>query len=178
MPATDHSRVRRAVKAVAIAASVALAVGSLGGAITIVREYRHFLADGPAAGPSGSVDFFLRAAEVGTADQFLHGLAQARLPLDADVTYVAPVAGCSRLKFWQTYYVASYLMYPRRVWPIAWCETPGARECEPFPAVTDLAATIHERGARYVLIAGEQELPVNHVRAHRLSPSLTLFDLP
>jgi hypothetical protein len=178
MPATERSRVGPAVRTVANVASLALATGLLGGAFTIVKEYRHFLEEGPTAGPLASVDFYLRSAGMGTSDQFLHGLAQARLPLDADVTYVAPVAGCSRLKFWQTYYVASYLMYPRRVWPIAWCETPGARECEPFPAVTDLAATIHERGGRYVLIAGEQKLPLDHVRAHRLSPSLTLFDLP
>ena len=83
----------------------------------------------------------------------------------------------SRLKFWQTYYVASYLMYPREVWPIAWCETPGARECDLFPAVTDLAGVIHERGTRHVLVAGQQDLPFDHVRAHQLSPSLTLFDL-
>jgi hypothetical protein len=115
---------------------------------------------------------------MGTSEEFLRGLARARLPLDADVTYVAPVAGSARLKFWQTYYVASYLMYPRRVWPIAWCDSPaGAHECEPFPAVTDLAAVVRARGARYVLIAGHQDVPLDHARTYPLSPSLTLLDL-
>jgi hypothetical protein len=157
-------------------AAFALALGSLGGAVTITREYGKFLAERPHPGPLATVDFFLRSAEVGHADEILDGLARAGLPMDADVTYVAPVSGRSRLKFWQTYYVASYLMYPRQVWPIAWCDAPGARECEPFPAVNDLPAVIRDRGARHVLIAG-QNLPINFVRAHPLSPSLTLLDL-
>lgn len=159
-----------------MAAVVALAAGSLGGAYTIGREYKKFLADRPEPGPLATVDFFLRSAEVGHADEFLDGLARAGLPMDADVTYVAPVSGRSRLKFWQTYYVASYLMYPRQVWPIAWCDAPGARECESFPAVNDLAAVIRDRGARHVLMAG-QNLPIDFIRAHPLSPSLTLLDL-
>jgi hypothetical protein len=161
---------------VAMTAAVALAVGSLGGAYTIGREYGKFLADRSDPGPLATVDFFLRSAELGHADQFLEGLARAGLPMDADVTYVAPVSGGSRLQFWQTYYVASYLMYPRQVWPMAWCDAPGARECEPFRAVNDLAAAIRDRGARHVLMAG-QNLPISYIRAHPLSPSLTLLDL-
>jgi hypothetical protein len=42
--------------------------------------------------------------------------------------------------------------------------------------VSDLAAVIRDRGARHVLMAG-QNLPINYVRAHPLSPSLTLLDL-
>jgi hypothetical protein len=176
MPAIEPVQIDPWARVVAVTAAVALAVGSLGGAITICREYRNFLADRPDPGPLATVDFYLRSAEVGHAAEFMDGLERAGLPMDADVTYVAPVSGRSRLKFWQTYYVASYLLYPRQVWPIAWCDVPGARECEPFQAVNDLSAAIRDRGARHVLVAG-QNLPINFVRAHPLSPSLTLLDL-
>jgi hypothetical protein len=176
MQGTEQFQVSAGARVVAFAATVALGVGSLGGAITIGREYGNFLADRPEPGPLATVDFFLRSAEVGHAEEFLDGLARSGLPLDADVTYVAPVSGSSRQKFWQTYYVASYLMYPRKVWPIAWCDAPGAQECEPFPAVTDLGAAIRDQGARHVLMAG-QNLPIAYVRAHPVSPLLTLLDL-
>jgi hypothetical protein len=42
--------------------------------------------------------------------------------------------------------------------------------------VNDLSAAIRDRGARHVLVAG-QNLPINFVCAHPLSPSLTLLDL-
>lgn len=178
MPATEDRRHVRRIKGVAAATTVALAVGFAWGEVTIVRQYQRFLREGTAGGPSATVDWFLQSAGMGTSEELLNGVALARLPADVDVAFVAPVSRISRQDFWQTCYVSSYLLYPRRVWGVAWCD-PGAETgmCETFPAASDLVAAVSAHSARYVLLVGDVELPLTHVRTHRLSSSLTLLDL-
>ena len=169
----------RAVKSLAAATVLAFAVGLSAGAVTIVRQDRYFLADQTTKGPDATADWFLQSAGMGTSEEFLRGIARAQLPRDADVAYVAPVSGSSGPDFWQTYYIASYLLSPRAVSVIAWCEGPAAAatRCELFSAVTDLAATVAASGAHHVLVAGDHEVPLDRVRAHRISHRLTLLDL-
>ena len=159
--------------------ALALAVGFAWGAVTIVRQDRRFLQMRTPPGPSATVDWYLRSAGMGTSEDLLRGVALAGLPIDADVAYVAPVSGRLRQSNWLTYYLAGYLLSPRRVWAIAWCEPPASVEaCVPFSAVTDLPAAVAARGARHLLVAGNHEVPLSYTRAHRLSSSLTLLDLP
>ncbi len=159
--------------------ALALAVGFAWGAVTIVRQDRRFLQLRTPPGRSATVDWYLRSAGMGTSEKLLRNVALAGLPPDADVAYVAPVAGSSRQSYWQAYHLAGYVLSPRRVWGIAWCEAPApVKACEAFPAVTDLAAAVAARGARHLLVAGDHEVPLSRTRAHRLSSSLTLLDLP
>jgi len=177
----------RSTKRIAGITAFVLAIGFAGGALTIVREYRHFLDQRMPTGPSATVDSFLQSAGMGTSEEFLSGIAQAELPRDAGVAFVVPVSGSSAQSFWQTYYIAGYLLTPRPVWVIAWCEAPAAaattesaparQNCEAFPAVTDLPAAVAARGAHHVLVAGTRDVPLDRVRAHRVSSLLTLLDL-
>lgn len=178
MPATEDRRHVRGIRGVATATALALAVGFAWGAVTIARQYRRFLEERMPTGPSATVDWFLQSAGMGTSEELLNGVALAGLPADVDVAFVAPVSKISRQDFWQTCYVSSYLLYPRRVWGVAWCDPPAETGiCETFPAASDLVAAVSAHGARHVLLVGDVTLPLTHVRTHRLSSSLTLLDL-
>jgi hypothetical protein len=179
MPVVEYPRQGWRIRGVAAVTALALAVGFAWGAVTIVRQDRVFLQMRTPPGRSATVDWYLRSAGMAASDELLRGVALARLPTDADVAYVAPVSGRLRQSYWQTYFLTGYLLSPRRVWAIAWCEPPASVEaCEPFSAVTDLPAAVAARGARHLVVAGHDEVPLTYTRAHRLSSSLTLLDLP
>ena len=155
-----------------------LAISLVGGAVTIAREYRRFLADRTTGGPAATVDAFLGSADMGRSEDLLHAVRHARLPATADVLYVARVPGTRADEVPPMHYVVSYLLHPRRVWAVAWCpESEQVHECEESGGIRDLEAVVAAHGVRHVLVAGAGAVPLGRVRTHRLSPSLTLLDL-
>ncbi|MGH9148539.1 MAG: glycosyltransferase family 4 protein [Vicinamibacterales bacterium] len=144
---------------------------------TIGTQYHRMLQE-PARGPFASIDRILHSSGHGSADQLLRAVNLAGLPEDARVAFAAPLSQIPESSFWQSYMTVSYLLYPRQVLPVLWCD--GAEACTAAQSTTDLPAALEVSTERFLIVltgTGGVPHPLTAYKKRTLAPGLTLLDL-
>jgi glycosyltransferase involved in cell wall biosynthesis len=148
------------------------------GAWTIGSQYKSLL-DHPARGVSASVDWYLRASGHSPADELLRAIHAAQVPEHARLAFAAPLSQVSESTFWQSYMTLSYLLYPRRVWPVLWCDKKMAT-CARVHSEKDFQAAVTANTERFVIVltgGGDVPTPLIGYAKRSFTPGLTLVDL-
>lgn len=144
---------------------------------TIGTQYHRMLQE-PARGPFASIDRILHSSGHGSADQLLRAVKLAGLPEDARVAFAAPLSQIPESSFWQSYMTVSYLLYPRRVLPVLWCD--GVDPCTADQSTKDLSAALEVSTERFLIVlagTGGVPHPLTAYKKRTLAPGLTLLDL-
>lgn len=180
-----HARlVTRFEKFLAVGAGLLLVAGLLRGGVGVAYYYAIMFQTPLALSPTATTDELVKSVGLPAADVLVSGIANAGWPPASDVAVVAPVSAVSAHEAVQFHYVASYLLYPRRIWLIRWCDpAASAVTCSAelgSPAVRlvdDIGEAIAARSARHLIVLGREKLPLQPTHTHSLSPLVHLLQL-
>ena len=171
--AQPRSRFERVV---AGSAAVLLLAGLLRTGAGLARQYIQLFTHLGAVSATATTDQLVRPVGLYDGNVLVTGVASAGWPSADEVTVVAPVSAFTAADAAQFQRVASYLLYPRRVWLIQWCDPSSSDGACPASAARDIAATLHARQARHVIALGPA-LPLKATRTLTLSPLVHLVEL-
>ncbi len=166
-------------RAIAAAMITLLLVGGFArGAVTIGQQCAEMWRQNNAVGPFASTDRYLDGGDGRGSKGVFESIAAAGVPPNADVAFIAPLSRVPPNEFWQAYFTSSYLLYPRRVWPVAWCDD-VASQCAVVGSTSDVEASIVGTRSRFAVLMRMvgRDPPLAHGTEHNISSGLALVAL-
>lgn len=170
----------QAEKFVAAAAALVLVAGLARSGAGLAYYYVQMLQKPIAMAPTGTTDELVRSVGLPTSDALVTGIANAGWSSADDIVVVAPISAVSAQEAVQFHYVAGYLLYPRRIWLIRWCDPAASvTQCSDpaIPAIHDIGDALHAHGTRKLIVLGREPLSLPPARKLTLSPVVHLFEL-
>jgi hypothetical protein len=166
---------------VALAILIVLLVGFAYSTVETIGAYRKIFQRPVASGRSATIDTFAAPA-FAAAEDLQEAIGRAGWAPGDSVVFLAAASaiGPSLIgdyAFLRYSAAAKYLLYPRPVWVVIWCDPAASpAHCETLGALSDSAALVSRYQARHVLLYGASN-PFSNASSLALSDSLTLVEL-
>lgn len=177
----------RLEKLLAALAALVLVAGLLRSGAGLAYYYVIMLQTPFVLSPTATTDELVKSVGLPAADALVTGVAIAGWSSEEDVAVVAAVSAVSAQDAVQFHRVAGYLLYPRRIWLIRWCDpAASAAECaaesdravtSANPAINDIGEALLAHRARNLIVLGREALPLHSARTLTLSPVVHLVGL-
>jgi hypothetical protein len=165
-------------------AALLLVAGLLRSGAGLAYYYAIMLQTPFVLSPTATTDELVKSVGLPAADALVTGVAIAGWSPEDDVVVVAAVSAVSAQEAVQFHYVASYLLYPRRIWLIRWCDSAASGvECSAesdravVAATNDIGDALLTRRARNLIVLGGEAPPLHPARSLTLTPVVHLLQL-